>query len=43
VNELAKHVIDEAIGEAPPFNPDADKNVAAVELGRRGRLKQISE
>lgn len=38
-NELAKQLVDEATGHAPPFDPDAGKNPAAVELGRRGGLK----
>jgi hypothetical protein len=38
-NELAKQLVDEATGEAPPFDPDAGKDPAAVELGRRGGLK----
>lgn len=38
-NELAKQLVDEATGEAPPFDPDEGKNPAAVALGRRGGLK----
>jgi hypothetical protein len=38
-NELARQVVDEATGEAPPFDPDEGKDPAAVELGRRGGLK----
>jgi len=39
VNELAKQIVDEATGEAPPFDPNEGKNPAAVELGRRGGLR----
>jgi hypothetical protein len=39
VNELAKQLVDEATGEAPPFDPDAGKDPAAVALGRKGGLK----
>jgi hypothetical protein len=39
VNELAKQLIEEATGEARSVDPDAGKNPAAVELGRRGGLK----
>jgi hypothetical protein len=39
VNELARQIVDEATGEAPPFNPDAGKDPAAVALGRKGGLK----
>jgi len=39
VNELAKQLVAEATGEAPPFDPDAGKDPAAVALGRRGGLK----
>jgi len=38
-NELARQVVDEATGEAPPFNPDEGKDPAAVALGRKGGLK----
>jgi hypothetical protein len=38
-NELAKQLVDEATGEAPPFDPDAGKDPAAVALGRKGGLK----
>jgi hypothetical protein len=40
VNELAKQIVDEATGNAPPA-PDSDegKDPAAVALGRRGGLK----
>ena len=39
VNELAKQLVDEVAGEAPPFDPDAGKDPAAVALGRKGGLK----
>jgi hypothetical protein len=39
VNELAKQLTDEVAGEAPPFDPDAGKDPAAVALGRKGGLK----
>jgi hypothetical protein len=39
VNELAKHLVDEATAEAEPFDPDAGKDPAAVALGRKGGLK----
>lgn len=39
VNELARQILDEATGEALPFDPDAGKNPAAVALGRKGGLK----
>jgi hypothetical protein len=38
-NELARQVVDEATGEAPPFDPNAGKDPAAVALGRKGGLK----
>jgi hypothetical protein len=38
-NQLARQIVDEATGEAPPFDPDAGKDPAAVALGRRGGLK----
>jgi hypothetical protein len=38
-NELAKQLVDEVAGEAPPFDPDAGKDPAAVALGRKGGLK----
>jgi hypothetical protein len=38
-NELAKQLVDEATGDAEPFDPDADKDPAAVALGRKGGLK----
>jgi hypothetical protein len=39
VNELAKQLVEEATGEAEPFDPDAGKDPAAVKRGRRGGLK----
>ena len=39
VNALARQLVNEATGEAPPFDPDAGKDPAAVALGRRGGLK----
>ncbi len=38
-NELARQIVDEATGEAPPFDPDEGKDAAAVALGRKGGLK----
>jgi hypothetical protein len=31
--------VDEATGEAPPFDPDESKDAAAVALGGRGGIK----
>jgi hypothetical protein len=39
VNQLAKQLVDEATGDAEPFDPDEGKNPAAVALGRQGGLK----
>ena len=39
VNELARQLVDEATDEAPPADPDAGKDPAAVALGRKGGLK----
>lgn len=39
VNELARQLVDEAVGDSPAYDPDAGKNAAAVALGRRGGLK----
>jgi len=39
LNKLARQLVDEATGEAPLFDPDADKDPAAVALGRKGGLK----
>jgi hypothetical protein len=38
-NALAKRIVDEATGEAEPYDPDAGKDPAAVALGRKGGLK----
>jgi hypothetical protein len=38
-NQLAKLVVDLATGEAEESDPDAGKDPAAVELGRRGGRK----
>lgn len=38
-NELARQIVDETTGEAPPFDPDEGKDPAAVALGRKGGLK----
>jgi hypothetical protein len=38
LNALARSIVDEATGEAPP-EPESTKDPAAVELGRRGGLK----
>lgn len=39
VNELAKQLVNEATGDAPPFDPNEGKDPAAVALGRKGGLK----
>ena len=40
INELARQIVDEAVGEVPPPpDPDEGKDPAAVELGRRGGLR----
>jgi hypothetical protein len=39
VNQLAKLIVDEATGQAPPEEPQPAKNPAAVALGRLGGLK----
>jgi len=39
VNELARQIVDEATGEAPPHDPDEGKDPAAVALGRKGGLR----
>jgi hypothetical protein len=39
VNELAKRLVDEAIGDKEKTDPDAGKDPAAVALGRKGGLK----
>jgi len=38
LNALARRIVDEATGEAPP-EPESTKDPAAVELGRKGGLK----
>lgn len=38
-NELAYQVFQEAIGEAPPCEPEPEKNPAAVALGKLGGAK----
>ena len=38
LNQLAKQIVDEATGLAPP-RPVSNKNQAAVELGRLGGLR----
>ena len=39
LNALARSIVDEATGEAPPEQLESVKDPAAVELGRRGGLK----
>jgi hypothetical protein len=39
VNQLAAQIVGEAVGEEPPYDPDAGKDPAAVALGRKGGLK----
>jgi hypothetical protein len=39
VNELARQIVDESTGNAPSVKPDAEKDPAAVALGRKGGLK----
>ena len=39
VNELAARLVDEATSDEPPPDADAEKDPAAVALGRRGGLK----
>jgi len=39
VNERAFSIVQQATGEAPPTNPEREKNPAAVVLGRLGGLK----
>lgn len=38
-NQLAKQIVAEAVGDEPPYDPDAGKDPAAVALGRKGGLK----
>jgi hypothetical protein len=39
MNQLAKHIVDEATGAEPITPPPPQKNQAAVELGRLGGKK----
>lgn len=39
LNQRAKAVVDLATGEREPIDPDAGKDQAAVELGRKGGQK----
>lgn len=39
VNQIAKGILDQVTGDAPPAQPEPVKNPAAVELGRLGGLK----
>ena len=39
LNQIAKRILDEAIGEAPKTQPPPVKNEAAVALGRLGGKK----
>jgi hypothetical protein len=39
INELARQIVDEATSDAPPPDPDAGKDPAAVALGRKGGLR----
>jgi hypothetical protein len=39
LNQWARHMVDLATGNASEPEPDADKDQAAVSLGRRGGLK----
>jgi hypothetical protein len=39
LSQLAKLIVDLSTGEAKEVNPDAGKNPAAVELGRKGGIK----
>ena len=39
LNQLAKSIVDQAIGEAPIESEKQEKNKAAQELGRLGGLK----
>lgn len=36
MNQLAKRIVDEAVGDEPVTPPPPEKNQAAVELGRLG-------
>lgn len=39
LNQLAKRILDESTGEAPKTKAPAQKNAAAVELGKLGGKK----
>ena len=39
LNQLAKSIVDQATGDAPPVESKPEKNKAAQELGRLGGLK----
>ena len=39
LNQLAKFLVDQATGEAPPTELKPEKNKAAQEMGRLGGLK----
>lgn len=39
VNQLASQIVGEAVGDEPPYDPDAGKDPSAVALGRKGGLK----
>lgn len=39
LNQLAKRIVDQATGEAPPPEPVPEKNKPAQEMGRLGGLK----
>ena len=41
-NQLAKHIVDLATGDATDCDPDAGKNPAAVALGRLGGQKGVA-
>jgi hypothetical protein len=38
-SQLGKLIVDIAVGEIEEFDPNAGKNPAAVELGRKGGVK----
>lgn len=39
VNELARQVVAEAVGDEEKYDPNEGKDPAAVELGRKGGLR----
>jgi hypothetical protein len=39
INQLAKMIVDQSTGNAPPAPPEPAKNPAAVALGKLGGLK----